>query len=94
MVRLLRDKGHLDRRLGRGTLPGNAKAQPPTWSQWQRVPEHELTAFDAACGGGVEATGIRDGVRAGGKGAPCGGRETGAVVGSVVGSLIFRNLSR
>ena len=29
MARLLRDKGHLDRRLGRGAPPGNTKARPP-----------------------------------------------------------------
>ena len=94
MVRLLRDKGHLDRRLGRGAPPGDAKAQPhntPTWSQWQRVPKHGLTAFDAACGVGVEATGISDGVGAGGKGAACGGRKTGAVVGGAVGGTDWGN---
>jgi hypothetical protein len=39
----------------------------------------------AACGVGVEATGIVDSIRAGSKGAACRGRETGAVAGGTVG---------
>ena len=39
---VLWDMGHLDRRLGRGAPPGEAKAQPPHLIPVAMVPEHAV----------------------------------------------------